>query len=101
MLSAWQTQYNKFAALDKTDVGKEIQKYAENFEKPTNGIAADIQRGYIQIEYLFFTLDLIWLEEYELITREVTHYNEKLSTVRQFLTIMEDIRQRRGCDLDQ
>ena len=101
MLSALQIKYNEFTALDKTDVGKEIQKYAENFENPTNGIAVDIQRGYIEVEYFFFILDPIWPEEYELLTDIVTNYEQKLYTIEQFLTTMEGIRQKRGCGLNQ
>ena len=98
-------KYNKqtisLAELYKSEFGRDLQKYAENFEKPTNGIAADIQRGYIELEYFFLTLDPIFPEEYELLSKAVTSYTLSLASHETLLTSMEDTRQRRGCGSDQ
>ena len=97
VLSIEHTYYNDIAELHKTDVGKEIKRYAEKFEKWPDGIPARIQYGYIELEYFFREFDALWPEDYESLVDSVELYERELDTVATVLTVMEDIRQERGC----
>ena len=105
MLSILYEKYNKQAInrseFYKSEMGKDYEQYTENFEEPTNGIVADIQRGYIELEYFFLILDPIFLEEYEILTQAVASYGITLASNETVLKSMEETLQRRGCGSGQ
>ncbi len=97
VLSSSHDYYNAIAELDKTEVGKELQKYAEKFEKWPEGIPANIQQGYIELEYYFSEVEAVELEGFEFLTDAVNGYEQQLDSVETVLSTMENIRQNRGC----
>ena len=89
------------AEFYESELGKDPQQYIENSEELTNGIAADIQRGYIELEYFFLTLDPIFSEEYEILAQAVVSYEITLALNESVLMSMEETRERRGCGSSQ